>query len=58
MLIREARLVAEKFASQSISDAVITVPPFFNQAERRAMADAAKIAGVNLLQVRCWYYTL
>jgi hypoxia up-regulated 1 len=52
MIIRECRAVAEKFAEQTISDAIITVPPYFNQAERRALVETAKIAGVNVLQVR------
>ena len=38
-------------AGQPVSDAVITVPPYFNQAERRSMALAAEIAGLNLLQL-------
>ncbi|GFU72242.1 hypoxia up-regulated protein 1 [Trichonephila clavipes] len=36
---------------QPIKDAVITVPPFFNQAERRAMLEAAKLSGLNVLQL-------
>lgn len=43
--------MAEKFAKQPVSDVVITVPVFFNQAERRALVAAAKIAELNLLQV-------
>lgn len=34
-----------------LQDVVITVPIFLNQAERRAIASAAEIAGLNLLQV-------
>lgn len=51
MLLSEARAITEKYADQTVKDAVIAVPPYFNQAERRAMADAAKVAGLNLLQV-------
>jgi len=36
---------------QEVRDAVITVPPFFNQAERRAMMEAAEIGGVDLIQL-------
>ncbi len=36
---------------QPISEAVITVPPFFNQAERRAMLRAADLAGLKVLQL-------
>lgn len=39
------------FIEQPVKDVVITVPAYFNQAERRAMVDAAEIAGVNLLQL-------
>ena len=52
MLLRECRVLAELAADQKIRDAIITVPPYFNQAERRALADAADLAGINLLQVR------
>ena len=52
MQLREARAVAEHFAEQAtLRDCIITVPPYFNQAERRALVAAADIADVNLLQV-------
>jgi hypothetical protein len=51
MILSEARKITEKYAEQPVKDAVITVPSYFNQAERRAMAVAAEIAGLNLLQV-------
>lgn len=51
MLLRECRVLAERAAEQKIRDAIITVPPYFNQAERRALAEAADLAGINLLQV-------
>ena len=38
-------------AEQSINEAVITVPSYFNQAERRAMSRAADSAGLRLLQL-------
>lgn len=34
-----------------MKDAVITVPAYFNQAERRALLHSAKIAGLNVLQL-------
>ncbi|VVD04226.1 unnamed protein product [Leptidea sinapis] len=40
-----------KLKRQPISECVITVPGFFNQAERRAMKEAASLAGLNLLQL-------
>lgn len=52
MILRRCREVVEKFAKQPVRDVVITVPVFFNQAERRALVAAAEIAELNLLQVR------
>lgn len=40
-----------KFPEQPIKDAVITVPAFFNQAERRAVLHAAQMAGLKVLQL-------
>ncbi|VDK76001.1 unnamed protein product [Litomosoides sigmodontis] len=51
MILRRCREVVEKFAKQSVKDVVITVPVFFNQAERRALVAAAEIAELNLLQL-------
>ncbi|XP_058483696.1 hypoxia up-regulated protein 1 [Solea solea] len=43
--------LAQDFAEQPIKDAVITVPSFFNQAERRAVLQAAQVAGLKVLQL-------
>uniref|UniRef100_A0A5S6QG80 Hypoxia up-regulated protein 1 n=1 Tax=Trichuris muris TaxID=70415 RepID=A0A5S6QG80_TRIMR len=51
MILKEARVHAEAFAEQQVTDAVISVPAFFNQAERRAMVTAAEIAGLNLISL-------
>uniref|UniRef100_A0A915PYM9 Hypoxia up-regulated protein 1 n=1 Tax=Setaria digitata TaxID=48799 RepID=A0A915PYM9_9BILA len=51
MILRRCRDVVEKFAKQTVNDVVITVPAFFNQAERRALIVAAEIAELNLLQL-------
>ncbi|KAM3726346.1 Hypoxia up-regulated protein [Dirofilaria immitis] len=51
MILRRCREVVEKFAKQPVRDVVITVPAFFNQAERRALVAAAEIAELNLLQL-------
>ena len=37
MIFKNAKSVAEAYADQPIQDVVITVPPFFNQAERRSV---------------------
>ena len=39
------------YSEQDIKDAVITVPSFFNQAERRAVMTSAKMVGINVLQL-------
>lgn len=39
------------YTEQQIKDAVITVPAFFNQAERRAVLHAAEMAGLKVLQL-------
>lgn len=39
------------FTEQTVKDTVITVPAFFNQAERRAVLQAAQMAGLKVLQL-------
>lgn len=51
MILAHAREFATNAAGQPIKDAVITVPAYFNQAERRALAQAASLAGLKLLQL-------
>ncbi|XP_074599242.1 hypoxia up-regulated Grp170 co-chaperone protein [Brevipalpus obovatus] len=53
MIIQKAKSDAELAAGDglSIKDAVITVPPFFNQAERRSLIRSVEIAGLKLLQL-------
>uniref|UniRef100_A0A8D2D204 Hypoxia up-regulated protein 1 n=1 Tax=Sciurus vulgaris TaxID=55149 RepID=A0A8D2D204_SCIVU len=51
MVLNYSRSLAEDFAEQPIKDAVITVPAFFNQAERRAVLQAAQMAGLKVLQL-------
>lgn len=46
-----AKEMAEKSATQTIKEAVITVPGFFNQAERKALLKAAELAGIKVLQL-------
>lgn len=42
---------ASKFLGEKITDAVITVPAYFNDAQRQATKDAGKIAGLNVLRI-------
>ncbi|XP_056322103.1 hypoxia up-regulated protein 1 [Danio aesculapii] len=51
MILNYSRTLAQDFAEQPIKDAVITVPAYFNQAERRAVLQAAHIAGLKVLQL-------
>uniref|UniRef100_A0A3Q1FYY0 Hypoxia up-regulated protein 1 n=1 Tax=Acanthochromis polyacanthus TaxID=80966 RepID=A0A3Q1FYY0_9TELE len=51
MVLNYSRGLAQDFAEQPIKDAVITVPAFFNQAERRAVLQAAQMAGLKVLQL-------
>jgi molecular chaperone DnaK len=42
---------AEQYLGESVTDAVITVPAYFNDAERQATKEAGEIAGVNVLRI-------
>ncbi|XP_034183489.1 hypoxia up-regulated Grp170 co-chaperone protein isoform X2 [Osmia lignaria lignaria] len=50
-ILYKGKEFAETSAGQTISEAVITVPGFFNQIERRALAQAADLAGIKVLQL-------
>ena len=52
MILTNAKHQAEEYTGQKpIRDVVLTVPAFFNQAERRALSRAAELGGLNLLQL-------
>uniref|UniRef100_A0AAR2JSV3 Hypoxia up-regulated protein 1 n=1 Tax=Pygocentrus nattereri TaxID=42514 RepID=A0AAR2JSV3_PYGNA len=51
MVLNYSSGLAQDFAEQPIKDAVITIPAFFNQAERRAVLQAAQMAGLKVLQL-------
>lgn len=51
MLLSKAQETAAAYAEQPINGAVITVPAFYSQAERRAVELACDLAGVKLLQL-------
>jgi hypoxia up-regulated 1 len=51
MLLWNAREQTQVFADQPVKDVVITVPAYFNQAEKVGIAAATKIAGLHLLSV-------
>lgn len=51
MVLRKAREYATDFAEQSVDSAVVTVPPYFTQSERRAIKRACELANINVLQL-------
>lgn len=51
MLLQKAREFAQNSAVEKINDAVIVVPGYFNQAERRAVLQAAELSGLKVLQL-------
>lgn len=51
MLLHKAKEFAEESAGQVITDAVLVVPGFFNQVERRALINAANLGGIKVLQL-------
>ena len=42
---------AETYLGTNVSSAVVTVPAYFNDAQRQATKDAGKIAGLNVLRI-------
>ena len=42
---------AEDYLGETVTDAVITVPAYFNDSQRQATKDAGKIAGLNVLRI-------
>ncbi|PIA37772.1 hypothetical protein AQUCO_03000358v1 [Aquilegia coerulea] len=51
MVLSYGKNLAEFHAKTSIKDAVITVPPYFGQAERKGLIQAAELAGINVLSL-------
>jgi len=51
MLLHRAKEFAQDSARQPINEAVLTVPGYFNQAERRALLKAAELGGLKVLQL-------
>lgn len=51
MILRKLRTDAEKFLGQDVTDAVITVPAYFDDMQRNATKDAGTIAGLNVLRI-------
>jgi len=51
MILQKLKQDAESYLGESVTDAVITVPAYFNNAQREATKDAGKIAGLNVLRI-------
>ena len=51
MVLRKLKKAAEDYLGEKVTDAVITVPAYFNDAQRQATKDAGKIAGLNVLRI-------
>jgi molecular chaperone DnaK len=51
MILQKLKSDAEAYLGEPVSDAVITVPAYFNNAQREATKDAGKIAGLNVLRI-------
>lgn len=51
MVLMQLKKDAECFAGEAVTDAVITVPAYFNDAQRQATKDAGRIAGLNVLRI-------
>ncbi len=51
IILREMKRVAEEYVGEPVSEAVITVPAYFNDPQRQCTKDAGKIAGLEVLRI-------
>ncbi len=51
MILRKMKETAEAYLGKTVSNAVVTVPAYFNDAQRRATKDAGIIAGLNIIRI-------
>jgi L1 cell adhesion molecule like protein len=51
MVLQKMRAIAESYLGETVTDAVVTVPAYFNDAQRQATKDAGRIAGLNVLRI-------
>jgi molecular chaperone DnaK len=51
MILQKMKETAESYLGESVTQAVITVPAYFNDAQRQATKDAGKIAGLEVLRI-------
>jgi len=51
IILQKLKTAAEDYLGDKVTDAVITVPAYFNDSQRQATKDAGKIAGLNVLRI-------
>lgn len=51
MVLQKMKEIAETYLGETVKDAVITVPAYFNDSQRQATKDAGAIAGLNVLRI-------
>lgn len=51
MVLQKMKTIAENYLGQTVKDAVVTVPAYFNDAQRQATKDAGTIAGLNVVRI-------
>ena len=51
MILQKLKTDAEAYLGEPVTDAVVTVPAYFNNAQREATKDAGKIAGLNVVRI-------
>jgi molecular chaperone DnaK len=51
MILQKLKTAAEDYLGEKVTDAVITVPAYFNDSQRQATKDAGKIAGLNVRRI-------
>ena len=51
MVLTKMKEIAESYIGEKVTDAVVTVPAYFNDSQRQATKDAGKICGLNILRI-------
>ncbi|MFH0809792.1 MAG: molecular chaperone DnaK [Pseudomonadota bacterium] len=51
MILQKMKATAEAYLGETVSDAVVTVPAYFNDSQRQATKDAGRISGLNVLRI-------
>ena len=54
MILQKLKADAENYLGEKVTEAVITVPAYFNDAQRQATKDAGKIAGLDVKRIIIW----